>query len=149
MSKITLTGFALLLALFLGNSSGNYAAQSKQKTTDTLTGTLQRMIVESGSVTMQLDLDRLNGISSSVEAGGSPANPSDLQPARLPLQLHPPSCRSQEGRLAGGGRRFAQPGVQPFHPFTHSDFRRPSGGGLEFREISHVVALIASAPIAP
>ena len=83
MSKITLTGFALLLALFLGNSSGNYAAQSKQKTTDTLTGTLQRMIVESGSVTMQLDLNRLNGISSSVEAGGSPANPSDLQPARF------------------------------------------------------------------
>ena len=31
MSKITLTGFALLLLLFLGNSSGNYAAQSKQK----------------------------------------------------------------------------------------------------------------------
>ncbi len=31
MSRITLTCFALLLLLFLGNSSGNYAAQSKQK----------------------------------------------------------------------------------------------------------------------
>ena len=30
MSKITFTGFALLLVLFLGNSLRNYAAQSKQ-----------------------------------------------------------------------------------------------------------------------
>src|SRR6185369_14198325 len=34
---------------------------------DAENGTLQRMIVESGSVTMQLDLNRLNGISSVVE----------------------------------------------------------------------------------
>ena len=52
MPKITCTGFALLLLLFLGNSSGNYAAQSKQKSSDASTGTLQKMIVESGSVTM-------------------------------------------------------------------------------------------------
>ena len=64
MSKITLTGFGLLLLLFLGNTSGNYAAQSKQKISDTQTGTLQKMIVQSGSVSMQLDLNRLNGISS-------------------------------------------------------------------------------------
>ena len=82
MSKITVTGFALLLLLFLGNSSGNYAAQSKEGTSDAPTGTLQKMIVESGSVTMDLDVTRLNGISS------SPANPSDLPSARLPLQLH-------------------------------------------------------------
>ena len=63
MSKITCTGFALLLLLFLGNSSGNYAAQSKQKTPDARTDTLQKMIVQSGSVTMQLDLNRLNGTS--------------------------------------------------------------------------------------
>ena len=63
MSKITCTGFALLLLLFLGNSSGNYAAQSKQKRPDARTDTLQKMIVQSGSVTMQLDLNRLNGIS--------------------------------------------------------------------------------------
>ena len=62
MSKITLTGFALLSLLFLGNSSGNYAAQSKQNTSGALTGTLQKMIVENGSVTMNLDLNRLNGI---------------------------------------------------------------------------------------
>ena len=64
MSKITLTGFSLLLLLFLGNTSGNYAAQSKQKISDAQTGTLQRMIVQSGSVTMQLDLNRMNGIRS-------------------------------------------------------------------------------------
>src|SRR4029077_6755433 len=83
MSKITITGFTLLLLLFLGNSSGNYAAASatataaraqfKQSTPESQparrsfdqdgTGTLQKMIVQSGSVTMQLDLNRLNGIS--------------------------------------------------------------------------------------
>jgi hypothetical protein len=64
MSKITFTGFALLLLLFLGNSSGNYAAQPKQKSSHSTTGTFQRMIVERGSVTMDLDLNRLNGIGS-------------------------------------------------------------------------------------
>jgi hypothetical protein len=64
MSKITHTGFVLLLLLFLGSSTGNYAAQSKQKTSNAPTGTLQKMIVENGSVAMDLDLDRLNGISS-------------------------------------------------------------------------------------
>jgi hypothetical protein len=84
MSKITLTIFALLLLLFLGNTSGNYAAQSKQNTAQSRpagrslspavalakagdeggTGTFQKMIVENGSVTMNLDLNRLSGISS-------------------------------------------------------------------------------------
>src|SRR6266576_6981872 len=74
MSKLTLTGFALLLAYLLGNSTGNYAtasaaataarAQSKQETTDVPTGTLQKMIVESGTVIIDLDLNRLNGITS-------------------------------------------------------------------------------------
>ena len=80
MSKITLNGFVLLLLLFLGNSSGNYAAGSAtvtgakaqfEQTTPSLdqggTGTLQKMIVQSGSVTLQLDLNRLNGISSAAE----------------------------------------------------------------------------------
>src|SRR4249919_278687 len=107
MSKITITGFTLLLLLFLGNSSGNYAAASatataaraqfKQSTPESQparrsfdqdgTGTLQKMIIQSGSVTLQLDLNRLNGIGSSVQAAGARANSSDLQPARLPLQL--------------------------------------------------------------
>src|SRR6266403_4617420 len=64
MSKITLNSFTLLSLLFLGTSSGNYAAQSKQNTSDAPTSTFQKMIVENGSVTMNLDLNRLNGINS-------------------------------------------------------------------------------------
>ncbi len=61
MSKITLTGFALLSVLFFGNTSENYAAQPKQNAFDASTGTLQKMIVENGSVTLNLDLNGLNG----------------------------------------------------------------------------------------
>ena len=74
MSKITLTSFTLLSLLFLGTSSANHAAQSKQNTADSQparpsvdergTGTFQKLIVETGSVTMDLDLNRLNGINS-------------------------------------------------------------------------------------
>jgi len=42
----------------------NSVAGSKQKSPDSqtgATGTLQKMIVENGSVTMDLDLNRLNG----------------------------------------------------------------------------------------
>src|SRR4029077_4958808 len=87
MSKITLNGLVLLFLLFLGNSSGNYAAASATATAPKAqfgqaapqsqparpgldqsgTGTLQKMIVQSGSITMQLDLNRLNGISSVAE----------------------------------------------------------------------------------
>src|SRR5215472_16582779 len=67
MSKTTLTTFALLFLLFLGNSSYNYAAQSKQHTSDVATGTFQKMIVENGSVTMDLDLNRLNGTNSAPQ----------------------------------------------------------------------------------
>ena len=61
MSKITLIGFALLSVLFFGNSSQNYAAQPRQNVSDGSTGTLQKMIVENGSVTLNLDLNGLNG----------------------------------------------------------------------------------------
>ena len=66
MSKIWLTGFALLSVLFFANASGNNASQPKQNAPETLTGTLQKMIVENASVTMQLDLNGLNGSSSLV-----------------------------------------------------------------------------------
>ena len=61
MSKITRTGFALMSVLFFANSSGTYAAQPKQEASGTLTGTLQKMIVENGSVTLTLDLNGLDG----------------------------------------------------------------------------------------
>src|SRR6476660_9428009 len=66
MSKIWLTGFASLSVLFFANASGNYASQPKQNASEALTGTLQKMIVENASVTMQLDLNGLNGSSSLV-----------------------------------------------------------------------------------
>ena len=61
MSKITLTGFALLSVLFFGNSSENYAVQPRQNASDGSTGTLQKMIVENGNVTLNVDLNGLNG----------------------------------------------------------------------------------------
>src|SRR5689334_10275311 len=64
MSRTTLTIFALLLLLFLGNRSVNYAGQSKENSANAPSGTLEKMIVENGSVTLHLDLNRLNAISS-------------------------------------------------------------------------------------
>src|SRR6266516_4496454 len=79
MLKRTLISFALPVVLLLGNESRNHAAQSaaaqtrgaepKQDSSQSQTGTLQKMIVASGSVDMDLDLNRLN----SVAAGVSPA----------------------------------------------------------------------------
>ena len=60
MSKITLTSFALLSVLFFGNSSENFAVQPRQNTSDGSTGTLQKMIIENGSVTLNVDLNGLN-----------------------------------------------------------------------------------------
>src|SRR5882762_5850488 len=66
MSKIWLTGFTLLSVLFFADASKNDASQPKQNASEALTGTLQKMIVENASVTMQLDLNGLNGSSSLV-----------------------------------------------------------------------------------
>src|SRR6266850_3905592 len=54
--------FMLPLLLLLGNSSGNSASQSLEKKPERQTGTLEKMIVANGNVTMDLDLSRLNGI---------------------------------------------------------------------------------------
>jgi hypothetical protein len=66
MSRILLTGFALISVLFFANASGNNAGQSKQNASAGVTGTLQKMIVENASVTMQLDLNGFNGSNSLV-----------------------------------------------------------------------------------
>ena len=73
--KIVLPAFALLLLLFVANNSRNYAAESVGlvRAERTESGTLQRMIVERGSVTMEFDTNRLNGGTSSTKS---------------PLQLH-------------------------------------------------------------
>ena len=61
MLRIMVTCFALVSVLFLGKTL-NYADQPKQKISGMLTGTLQKMIVENGSVTMNVDLNGLNGV---------------------------------------------------------------------------------------
>ena len=83
MSKICLTGFALLSVLFFANASENNASQPKQNASEALTGTLQKMIVENASVTMQLDLNGLNGSSSLV------ARPVTLHFAAAPNSFFP------------------------------------------------------------
>ena len=83
MSKIFLAGFALLSVLFFASASDNDASQSKQNASEALTGTLQKMIVENASVTMQLDLNGLNGSNSLV------ARPITLHFAAAPNSFFP------------------------------------------------------------
>src|ERR1044071_1672130 len=83
MSKATLTGFALLSLLFVANASRNKTSQPKQNASDASTGILQKMIVENASVTMQLDLNGLNGSSSLV------ARPVTLHFAAAPNSFFP------------------------------------------------------------
>src|SRR5262245_53933552 len=66
MSKITLTGFALLSVLFFSNASGNNVSQSIHSASETSSGTLQKMIAVNAGVTVQLDLNGLNGSNSLV-----------------------------------------------------------------------------------
>jgi hypothetical protein len=73
MLKKILIAISLSLVLLLGNyavqsaTGRNRSSQSTQKTSEAPTGTLQKMIVENGSVSMNLDLNRLNGINSAAQ----------------------------------------------------------------------------------
>src|SRR4051812_39279151 len=77
MSKISLTGLALpLFLLFASPPASAPKALGPTKETpenQAQTGTLQKMIVENGSVTMALDVNRLNGFDS------VPGRPTTLQ----------------------------------------------------------------------
>jgi len=59
----SLTSVVVHRSLFC-NSSDNFVAAPKQKSSDTQSGTLEKMIVASGSVATDVDLNRLNGIRS-------------------------------------------------------------------------------------
>src|ERR1700675_4122346 len=61
MLKKMLSYFTLPLLLLLSNSSGNSTPQSPGENPQRPTGTLEKMIVASGNVAMDLDLNRLNG----------------------------------------------------------------------------------------
>src|ERR1043166_9377887 len=74
MLKKILIAITLSLLVLLGNyavqnaAGRSRASQRGQKTADAPTGTLQKMIVENGSVTMDFDLNRLSGISSGTQS---------------------------------------------------------------------------------
>ena len=76
MLKKTLIALTLPLLSLLAIGAGNYTTGSGQKTADTPTGTLQKMIVENGSVTMDLDL---NGLNPQNFSGSLTARPLTLQ----------------------------------------------------------------------
>jgi len=68
MSKLTLTGLALPLFLLFASPPAStpkaFGAINQTPENQGQAGTLQKMIVESGSVTMDLDVNRLNGVRS-------------------------------------------------------------------------------------
>ena len=66
MSKKLFTYLMLPILLLFCNSSQNSVAGSKQKSPDAQSGTLEKMIVASGSVAMDVDLNRLNGVNSAT-----------------------------------------------------------------------------------
>ena len=77
MSKLTLAGLALPLFLLFASPPASapkaFGATKETPESQGQSGTLQKMIVENGSVTMDLDLNRLNGISF------APVRPATLQ----------------------------------------------------------------------
>jgi hypothetical protein len=68
MSKLTLTGLALPLFLLFASPPASapkaFGAMKETAESQGQAGTLQKMIIETGSVTMDLDLNRLIGINS-------------------------------------------------------------------------------------
>ncbi len=71
MSKLTLTGLSLLLFLLFASPQATapkaFGGTQKVAQSQGQSGTLQKMIVQNGSVTMDLDLNRLNGIASTPQ----------------------------------------------------------------------------------
>src|SRR5207249_402135 len=67
MFRKILSYFTLPLLVFLSNSSANSASQSTGKSEDGQTATIERMIVATGNVTMDLNLDRLKGVHSEAQ----------------------------------------------------------------------------------
>jgi hypothetical protein len=124
MLKKRLIPFALPLLSLLAIGAGNYTARSSQKTSDAPGGTLQKMIVESGSVTMNLDLNGLNGDSSLV------ARPITLQfvaaaNSFLPILVFNDLLRG------------AEPGSMALVPAGVNDpgYSLPGGLGTSFKQL--------------
>src|SRR6266436_1447481 len=95
MLKIILTAFMLPLLLFFSSrDEGSPNASSAANTSPSSpgqSGTLQKMIVASGSATMDLDLDRINGIGSTTGRFETAPSPklSELHFAVAPNSFFP------------------------------------------------------------
>jgi hypothetical protein len=85
MLKKSLIALTLSLLVLLGTyavqsaTGWNRAGELNQKTADAPSGTLQKMIVENGSVTMDLDLKRLSGIGFQPTSDRQDADATTLQ----------------------------------------------------------------------
>ena len=77
MSKLTLTGLALPLFLLFASLPPSapmaFGAANGTRETQEQAGTLQKMIIETGNVTMNLDVSQLSGV------GSVPGTPTTLQ----------------------------------------------------------------------
>src|SRR5437016_2942132 len=82
MFRRILGSLALPLLLVLSNSSGNSASQSQEKKQEQQTGTLEKMIVANGDVTMDIDSNRLSGTASTT---------TNSKPQTLRFQISPNS----------------------------------------------------------
>ena len=134
MLRKILSYFALPLLLLLSNSSGNSAPQSSGKSPAGPTGTRARLIVATGSVTLNLDLNRLKGSDSAT-------NESKLETFRF--EVSPNSFFTI--RLFNDALRSADPGSMELlwgnsavlpEPLNASSSqlvleRMPSGGPFE------------------
>src|SRR6476659_396536 len=99
MSKLTLTGLALPLFLLFASPPASapraFGAMNDTAKSQGQTRTLQKMIIENGSVTIDLDVNQLNGI------GSAPGRPTTLQFAVaansfFPILVFNELLRSQE-----------------------------------------------------
>src|ERR1051326_1443877 len=83
--KMTFTGFVMPVLLLFGSLNLGYANSATKKNQNRFgeSGTLQKVIVENGSVTIQLDLNGLNGSTSLV------ARPVTLHFAAAPNSFFP------------------------------------------------------------
>ena len=118
MLKTSLNAFALLLVLLCAGTSGNGASQPRPDAAQALTGTLQKMIVENASVTIQLDLNGLN-VERSLVARPIPLHFAAAPNSFFSILVFNDSLRGiQPGSMALALQNSSSSGVIPFAKAT-------------------------------
>src|ERR1041385_6969389 len=140
--KMTFTGFVMPVLWLFGSlnlGSANSATKKNQNRFGE-SGTLQKMIVENGSVTMQLDLNGLNGSSSLV------ARPVTLHFAAAPNSFFPVLVFNdllrglQPGSIALALQNSSSAGVIPLRPAP----QRRGDGGQDFTGYNNLPSALRS-----